>query len=103
MRKLWLDDLRPAPEGFEWVKTVEEAKFKLTTVEYDYVSLDNDLGEGQLEGKDLVDWIEEQFFTNPKFLLPMNIWIHSANPVASKRMRDIINRIYTIFMTKDQI
>ena len=24
--KLWIDDCRPAPEGYKWVKTVSEAK-----------------------------------------------------------------------------
>jgi hypothetical protein len=23
--RVWLDDLRPAPEGWEWARTVEEA------------------------------------------------------------------------------
>ena len=24
--KIWIDDCRPAPEGYKWVKTVNEAK-----------------------------------------------------------------------------
>ena len=29
--KLWIDDLRPAPEGYKWVKSVGEAKMTLET------------------------------------------------------------------------
>lgn len=24
--KLWIDDVRPAPEGYEWIASVNEAK-----------------------------------------------------------------------------
>ena len=25
--KLWIDDIRPAPEGYEWCKSVGDAKY----------------------------------------------------------------------------
>ena len=28
--KLWIDDVRPAPEGYVWCKSVEEAKDVIT-------------------------------------------------------------------------
>ena len=28
--KLWMDDIRPAPEGYVWVKTVESAIYEIT-------------------------------------------------------------------------
>ena len=27
--KLWIDDVRPAPEGYVWCKSVNEAKMKV--------------------------------------------------------------------------
>ena len=31
--KLWIDDVRPAPEGYTWVKSVEEAKLEVLKME----------------------------------------------------------------------
>ena len=31
--KLWIDDVRPAPEGYEWCKSVNEAKHKIVGLE----------------------------------------------------------------------
>ena len=111
--KLWLDDVRPAPEGYLWVKTVESAiseiarynreadwnwewyilghtdresferRIKVWTIEE--ISCDNDLGENEAEGYKLLDWLEATGRNYP-------IRIHSANPVARERMRAIIQR-----------
>lgn len=54
--RLWLDDRRPAPEGWTLVSTVEEAKVLLRTGMVTHASLDYDLGPGQLTGLDLVEW-----------------------------------------------
>lgn len=90
---LWLDDLRPAPEGWAWCKTVEEAIaiFNIWSIENcKALSLDNDLGEGIREGYQLVDWMERH-----------NAWprsiptIHSMNPVRAEYMRKVIRQHYT--------
>ena len=111
--KLWLDDVRPAPEGYIWVDRVEDAIFEILRYEreqdsayaaYIYgtwdmkramkhiddftfteISCDNDLGEGRVEGYKLLDWLE---LTNRNY----PIHIHSANPVAAQRMRCTIER-----------
>lgn len=44
MIDLWLDDIRPAPDGWTWVKTVDEAKKLLETGTVRAMSLDHDLG-----------------------------------------------------------
>lgn len=31
--KLWIDDLRPAPEGYTWCKSVDEAKLEILKME----------------------------------------------------------------------
>ena len=37
--RIWLDDIRPAPEGWTWVKSVQEAKPYLERGEVDEVGL----------------------------------------------------------------
>lgn len=41
--KIWLDDRRPAPEGWSWVKTYDEAVHVLRTTSVFAMSLDHDL------------------------------------------------------------
>ncbi len=111
--KLWMDDLRPAPEGYLWVKDVDSAIYEITRYnrESDWnwrqyilgyidretferrhkiwsveeISCDNDLGEHEAEGYKLLDWLEATSRNYP-------IRIHSANSVARERMRAIIER-----------
>ena len=45
---LWLDDVRPAPEGWVHVKTIEVAKEMILTGEVEDCSIDNDLGTGPM-------------------------------------------------------
>lgn len=59
--------------------------FSLSDIEF--ISLDNDLGEGRLEGYKVLDWLED--LQEP---IPFGIHIHTANPVARERMRAIIQR-----------
>ena len=86
-RKMWLDDLRPAPEGWTHVYTVDEAKSFIQAGPITHASLDNDLGEGIPEGRDLALWMAEH-----------NLWpsqhlsIHSANPVAVDYMSGLVDR-----------
>jgi hypothetical protein len=76
--KVYLDDIREAPDGWIRVHTYEEAIEALKTGKVEQISLDNDLGT-ELEGYDVAKWIEQQTFeTNFR---PPKIWIHSANLV----------------------
>lgn len=111
--KLWLDDVRPAPEGYLRVYTVEGAIYellryqkeadtcwehyilgycnreqlerRLAVWDIEEVSCDNDLGENEAEGYKLLDWLEATGRNYP-------IHIHTDNPVARERMRAIIER-----------
>ena len=96
--KLWIDDTRPAPEGYVWCKSVQEAKDTVlmlelyATVNEDYkaelIDLDHDAGDYASEGGDyirLLDWLEETKRNYP-------IRIHSMNPVGVENMRRIIRR-----------
>lgn len=91
--RVWLDDVRPAPEGWVWAKTYLEAKRLLETGLVTHLSLDHDLGQGSdgkpdLTGYDLCRWMRDA-----------NEWpteciaIHSWNPVGAKRMRDLIQEV----------
>ena len=94
--------MRPAPEGYEWVKTVRGAKFKILHHEslYRYnpdyfdddlievIDIDYDAGEYAQYGGDyikLLDWLEETGRNYP-------IHIHSMNPVGVANMRAIIQK-----------
>ena len=91
--KFWLDDIRPAPEGYLWFQTAESLIEMLKNYYNSQpivdkvveISLDNDLGEGRMEGYKVLDWLES-------LLIPVEfgIHIHSANPVARERMRAIV-------------
>ena len=91
--KLWIDDVRPAPEGYVWCKTVRSAKFRIEMADFvgepiELISTDHDAGEYAQYGGDyirLLDWLEETGRNYP-------IRIHSMNPVGVENMRRIIQR-----------
>lgn len=111
--KLWIDDIRPAPEGYVWCKSVGEAESAILDYEWyidgildeldfewlDYIGvddagtielidIDHDAGDYASAGGDyikLLDWLEETGRNYP-------IRIHSMNPVGTANMRTIIER-----------
>ena len=97
---LWIDDVRPAPEGYVWVKDVNTAKEKIEKWEYLYrltgarsvkieiIDIDHDAGFYAQFGGDyirLLDWLEKTGRNYP-------IRIHSMNVVGVQNMRAIIER-----------
>lgn len=105
--KLWINDLRPAPEGyFPWIRSVNGAKQTIEMIEYsryltianertpteidtiELIDIDYDAGDYASYGGDyikLLDWLEETGRNYP-------IRIHSTNPVDVENMRQIIQR-----------
>lgn len=100
--KIWVDDVRPAPEGYVWCKSVNQTKDKifyceswlksgltnLIGFEIELIDIDHDAGEFVSDGGDyikLLDWLEETGRNYP-------IRIHSQNPVGIENMRRIIQR-----------
>lgn len=96
--KLWLDDIREAPEGWVWARTYDEAIRYLTTLEVTHASLDHDLAFDPVAGEinkaaksgyDLVCWMEEH-----------GIWptyeckVHSQNPYGRIEMEKVIAKEY---------
>jgi hypothetical protein len=113
--KLWVDDVRPAPEGYIWIKSVNEciailedyidflesidlSNFRTSAFrEYinkilifsdDVIDIDYDAGDYAKDGDDyikILDWLEENGYEFP-------IHIHSKNPVGVENIRRIIKR-----------
>ena len=98
--KLWIDDVRPAPLGYLWCKSVNEAKrviieysdkldFDMNAIDMiELIDIDHDAGRYAPMGGDyikLLDWLEETGRNYP-------IYIHSMNPVGIENMRRIIQR-----------
>lgn len=95
--KLWIDDIRPAPEsclyGWAYCTSVNKAKAMIKVAEkfgqkIDLIDIDHDAGDYANDGGDyikLLDWLEETGRNYP-------IRIHSMNPVGRENMRRIIER-----------
>lgn len=84
---LWLDDERPMPKEFHLhARTSVEAIEAIKNGGIGVVSLDHDLGdESNGTGYEVAKFIEEGAFLGT--LPPMEVRVHSANPVGASRMR----------------
>lgn len=83
--KIYLDDIRDAPEG--WIRAYwpSEVIALLGQGGVTEISLDHDLGDDQRgTGYDVICWIEEAVVA--RGFVPPKIVIHSANPVGRERM-----------------
>ena len=93
--KIWLDDVRPAPSGFELALSVNQAKALVLKAEekgvkIELIDCDHDLGDYYLDGGDgikLLDWLCERGTFYP-------IALHTANPVGRDNMQRLINRYW---------
>lgn len=95
MKNLWVDDERPAPEGWDLAKSYQEAIDKLETINYDKVSLDHDIASfdenGEKTGYDIALWLANRKYTSDEYI-PSKIECHSANPVGRLRIEGVVNR-----------
>lgn len=94
--KLWIDDLRPAPEGWRWAKNLGEAYQEIDEAmdsvrwpkNWTDLALDHDLG-GNETTIAFVNWLEH-----------FDMWpvnrptVHSMNPVGRKNLERIIQKKY---------
>lgn len=99
--KIWVDDIRPAPEGYVWCTTTNEAELVILCInrihdiektenlpDIELIDLDHDAGDCASAGGDyinILNWLEKQCFNYP-------IHIHSMNPVGVENMRRIIQK-----------
>lgn len=92
--KIWVDDVRPAPDGYMWCKSVNDAIECLcdamkNAVQIEVLDLDHDAGDYYIDGGDyikILDYMEEHM------VCYFPIHIHSMNAVGIANMRCIINR-----------
>ena len=92
--KIWVDDVRPAPEGYIWLKSVNEVKKYLAdphilcNYEISLIDLDHDAGDYAKDGGDyirILDYLEMVGYNG-------DLRIHSMNPVGVQNMRNIIQK-----------
>ena len=107
--KIWIDDVRPAPNGYVWCNSVNDAintiklreariknilqrytpsETRMKDLSIQVIDIDHDAGDYACYGGDyikLLDWLEETGRNYP-------IKIHSQNPVGVQNMRAIIRR-----------
>ena len=106
--RLWIDDVRPAPEGYMWALSVADAKHIIKNAEsflkrgdkvfwegeiehqlpITLIDIDHDAGDYVHFGGDyikLLDWLEETGRSYP-------IRIHSMNVVGRMNMEAICHR-----------
>lgn len=91
--KLWIDDIRPEPDGYFGCHSVNFAIRVIKKLEswdepIELIDIDHDAGDYANDGGDyirLLDWLEETGRNYP-------IRIHSMNPVGVENMRRIIER-----------
>lgn len=93
MEKIWIDDVRPAPDGYLWCKSVNEAKelilqLEVQNIQIEVLDLDHDSGDYFEDGGDyirLLDFLEE---TGRCYKCK----VHSMNPVGVQQMLSIIRK-----------
>jgi hypothetical protein len=97
---IWLDDVRPIPPDFDiWVKTADEAIKHLESGKVSMISLDHDLGDSDTKtGYDVAKFIEKSAFDGT--LEPIEVRVHSANPVGMNNMKMCINNAQRFWREK---
>ncbi len=93
--KIWLDDVREAPEGYchcrsvnETIKKIIECEREFTVI--DEIDCDHDLGDYASDGGDgikLIDWLAERKTHYP-------VKLHTMNPVGRENMQREIDRYW---------
>lgn len=86
MRKVFLDDKRPAPEGYRLVTSAKHCKKVLREGRIAVLSLDYNLGRNQPKGDQVVKYMVE------KKLYPKTIIIHSNSRYGRLKMYQLLIR-----------
>ncbi len=85
-RGLWIDDIRPPPDGWTGVQTSADAIELLSLIEFEEVSFDHDLG-GDDTTRPVILWLCEH-----PWAWPAVATVHSANPVGREWLEGMIRR-----------
>ena len=87
-KRLYLDDLRPTPEGFERAYDFEEfVNYISQNGLPDFISFDHDLGEGKT-GLDCAKFLVEYCLDNQ--IHKINFQVHSQNPVGKENIEFLL-------------
>ncbi len=82
--KLFLDDIRPCPQGYILVRNYKDCITLLENGIFELLSLDYSLG-GYHTGYDVLTWLNAH-----REHLPQKFRIHSTHPYGEQLMRDYI-------------
>jgi len=93
--KVYLDDMRDCPSDWVLARNVPTLIHLVKNNEVTHLSLDHDLGEGEMTGYDFMRWLEAEVFHGRIKKLP-DIVFHTANPVGRDKMRQVKYSIYRI-------
>ena len=93
--KLWIDDVRPPPEGYKWLQSVNEAIWSIEGWErldekIELIDLDYDSGDYEKDGGPyikLMDWLVERGTLYP-------LAFHSQNCVGMEYMKRMYKRYW---------
>lgn len=100
--KIWLDDIRPAPDNWIWLKnSLEFSKYEIlngfVNGEVEAISFDHDLGEDSHSGYWCVCVLEELVYSARMYKRDLpEFTIHSANPVGRRNIQRAIDNIYRL-------
>jgi len=84
MIHIYLDDVRPCPQGFVAARSAEECLLLLTECDVDILSLDYELGFGQPNGLSVVHGL----IASGKY--PKRVYVHSSSMLGRANMiRDL--------------
>ncbi|MDF2938039.1 MAG: hypothetical protein K0Q90_3412 [Paenibacillaceae bacterium] len=96
MIHVYMDDVRPRPQGFTLARTAEECLMMLELEEVGLLSLDHDMGFDQPNGLEVAKEIVR------RVLFPREVYLHSSSMVARSQMFQALypyrpegTRIYT--------
>ncbi len=93
--KIWVDDLRPIPKGYEGTRSVNETIALIQEIEdnngsIELIDLDHDLGDFASDGGDAIKILD--FLAERETFYPIEI--HTANPVGRANMERMIERFW---------
>lgn len=85
--KIWVDGTYPAPDGYIWCKSVDEAKTAIFFYERNFFD-DKILLDLSKDCINLLDWLEIKNIVDTGYIFK----IHSINSVGVQNMRRIIQK-----------
>jgi len=94
--KLYVDDNRECPAGWDIARSYDEAIEKLTNNKYDELSLDHDIASYRADGREMTGYDIALWLANRKMLtneyVPPVIKVHSANSVGGPNIEGVVKR-----------